>query len=79
MHIIQSAIIIKPSERNATNLRFFYWRIFAKFLPENYDFKVYEGFSMKNLAQIGQIRKKILPIARFLLLAPSVAKNVKRF
>ncbi len=34
---------------------------------------------MKKLAQIGQISKKNLPVARFLLLVPSVAKNVKGF
>jgi hypothetical protein len=38
LYIIQSANIIEPSEKNATNQSFFYCRIFVKSLPEKYDF-----------------------------------------
>ncbi len=64
------------------NQRFFYWRIFAKSLLEKYEFQfqLYEGFSMKKFAQFRQISKNFLPIAKILLLAPvGVAKNIERF
>ncbi len=48
---------------NALTQRFFYWRIFAKSLPEKYDFGLKEGFSIKKKTQIRQIKKnkKISP------------------
>ncbi len=64
------------------NQRFFYWRIFAKSLLEKYEFQfqLYEGFSMKKFAQFRQISKNFLPIAKNLLLARvGVAKNIERF
>jgi hypothetical protein len=55
--------------------RFFYWRIFAKSIPDKYDFEQQEGFSIKKMTQIRQISKKILPITRFLLLVPIGSKK----
>jgi hypothetical protein len=57
---------------------FFYWRIFAKSIPDKYDFDLQEGFSMKKMTQIRQISKKILPIARFLLLVPIGRKKIEK-
>ncbi len=48
---------------------FFYWRIFAKHLPEKYDFDLQEGFSMKKMAQIRKLQKQIRQI--FLLILVS--------
>jgi hypothetical protein len=45
--------------RSRLTQRFFYWRIFAKSLPEKYDFNLQEGFSMEKMAQIRQISKKV--------------------
>jgi hypothetical protein len=32
--------------------RFFYWRIFAKFRPQKYDFALYKGFLMKEIPKL---------------------------
>ncbi len=37
---------------------FFYWRIFAKSLPEKCDFDQYKGFFIGKMVQIRQISKK---------------------
>jgi len=45
---------------------FFYWRIFANFRPEKYDFDQYKGFFMEKMAQIRQISQNFFfQIARF--------------
>lgn len=43
----QKSICISPQSGTSQSQRFFYWRIFAKFPPERYDFDLYKGFFMK--------------------------------
>jgi hypothetical protein len=65
--------------RVAWTQNLFYWRIFAKSLPEKYDFDLYEGFSItKNGPKFARLRKKILPIAKFLLLVPVGSKKYRK-
>jgi hypothetical protein len=67
------------SGANALRQRFFYWRTFAKSLPEKYDFDLKEGFSTKkNDPNSPDFKKKILQIARFLLLVPVGSKKYRK-
>jgi len=46
---------------------FYYWRIFAKSLPEKCDFDQYKGFFMENWSKFAKFRKeRKIQIAIFL-------------
>jgi len=59
---------------------FFYWRIFAKFRPEKYDFNLFKGFFMWKMAQIRQILNfKNSKLLDFYNNLKKVAKNIEGF
>jgi hypothetical protein len=65
----------------STQLLFsFFWRNFAKFRPEKYDFDLYKGFFMKTIVQIHQISKgKKNPNRQIFLISSPIAKNIEGF
>jgi hypothetical protein len=75
VYIIQSAIIIKPSERNATTSVSFT----GEFSPNSY-LKIMistyrKDFPWENWPKLARFRKKNLPIAIFLLLVPGCSQK----
>jgi len=56
MYIIPS--IYTKFNLNIQSQCFLFWQDCIKFQPEKYDFDLYTGFFMENLAQIHQISKE---------------------
>ncbi len=50
---------------------FFFWKKFAKFQPEKYDFDISKGFFMERMAQIRQIVGKKSKLSKKIMITSS--------